>query len=148
MCVQIKHEIQQYREILRNFVPRKYLKKLNPEKTEPEEEKDPEIEMLESMQAQKRKITFGKKPNSSKGIKAVKVGTRWALDAAGNTDLYMRFINHRIGKQISHIEEIKKLKSKFDSEVELLQAELQEQKDELNKMKKEIKSKKDSKNMN
>lgn len=137
------------RKVQRNFMPKKYLKRINPKTTDLDEEKDPEIEMLESMQTQKREITFGKKPpSSSKGLNAVKHGTRWALDAAGNTDLYMRFINHRIGKQISHVEEIKKLKKKFDSEVESLQTELQEQKDELNEIKKEINSKKDFKKKN
>ncbi len=123
-------------------MPKKYLKRINPKTTELDEEKDPEIEMLESMQAQKREITFGKKPPTPKGLKAIKHGTRLALDAAGNTDLYMRFINRRIGKQISHVEEIKKLKKKFDSEVELLQNELQEEKDQLNKMKKKLNQKK------
>ena len=103
---------------------------------------DPEIEMLHAMQDQERKLALDKKPPSGTGLNAVKEGTRYALDAAGNTDLYMRFINMRINTQISQIENIKKLKKKFDEEIEMLQSELLEQKDQLEKVKKEIKSNK------
>lgn len=124
-------------------MPRRYLKRVKPPKNEEFDKKpDPEIEMLHALQDQERKITLDKKPPSGKGLKAVKVGTRFALDAAGNTDLYMRFINMRIKNQISQIDHVKKLKERFDDEIEMLQSELLEQKDQLEKVKEEIRSNK------
>ena len=46
---------------------------------------DPELEFLRTLEANERMLTFGKKPKSPTGMKAVKEETRWALDAAGNT---------------------------------------------------------------
>ena len=47
--------------------------------------------------------------------------TRNAMDRAGNTSQYMKYVNQHITKQHSKINEIKKLSEKFDQEINLLQ---------------------------
>ena len=55
-------------------------------------------------------------------LKRVKEGTRNAMDAAGNTGQYIKFVNKHIDKQKKEIDKIKKIKERFDQEVELLQS--------------------------
>jgi len=50
-----------------------------------------------------------------------KDATRNALDRAGNTSQYMKYVNDHMTKQHSEIDRIKKLHEKFDQEINLLQ---------------------------
>jgi len=49
-----------------------------------------------------------------------KVATRNALDKAGNTSQYLKYVNEHLQKQHSEIKRIKKLQEQFDQEVNLL----------------------------
>ena len=44
------------------------------------------------------------------------------MDAAGNTGQYIKFVNNHIDNQRMEIEKIKKIKEKFDHEIDLLQS--------------------------
>jgi len=78
----------------------------------------------EAMDVQDRSITFGDK--EQRGPKTryeiIKEVTRNAMDAAGNTGQYIRFVNQHIEKQNQAIEKIKKIQEKFDHEIDLLQS--------------------------
>ncbi len=78
----------------------------------------------EAMDVQDRSITFG--DTEERGPKTryeiIKEVTRNAMDAAGNTGQYIRFVNKHIEKQKQEIEKIKKIKEKFDHEIDLLQS--------------------------
>lgn len=92
------------------------------------------------MDVENRYVTFGHKINGLKtqnyntefsqrvkdkkpGYLAVKEGIRWALDAAGNTGQYIRYVNMKIDKHQQQINHIKDLHEKFDREIDLLQSE-------------------------
>lgn len=91
------------------------------------------------MDVENRYVTFGKKVSGlnqtydvsvaqrlkekKPGYLAVKEGIRWALDAAGNTGQYIRYVNMKIDKHQQQINHIKELHEKFDREIELLQSE-------------------------
>lgn len=78
----------------------------------------------EAMDVQDRSITFG--DTEERGPKTryeiIKEVTRNAMDAAGNTGQYIRFVNKHIEKQKQEIEKIKKIQEKFDHEIDLLQS--------------------------
>jgi len=78
----------------------------------------------EAMDVLDRSITFGDK--EEKGPKTryevMKEVTRNAMDAAGNTGQYIRFVNKHIEKQKQEIDKIKKIQEKFDHEIDLLQS--------------------------
>jgi len=78
----------------------------------------------EAMDVLDRSITFG--DSKEKGPKTryeiIKEVTRNAMDAAGNTGQYIRFVNQHIEKQKQEIEKIKKIQEKFDHEIDLLQS--------------------------
>jgi len=82
------------------------------------------IEAADAMDVLDRSITFG--DNEEKGPKTpleiVKEEARNAMDAAGNTGQYIRFVNKHIDKQSQEIEKIKKIQEKFDHEIDLLQS--------------------------
>jgi len=82
------------------------------------------IEAADAMDVLDRSITFGDK--EERGPKTryeiIKEVTRNAMDAAGNTGQYIRFVNKHIEKQKEEIEKIKKIQEKFDHEVDLLQS--------------------------
>lgn len=92
------------------------------------------------MEVENRYVTFGRTINGLKtqtyedgfaqritekrpGYVAAKEGIRWALDAAGNTGQYIRYVNMKIDKHQQQINHIKKLHEKFDREIHLLQSE-------------------------
>jgi chromosome segregation ATPase len=80
------------------------------------------------MDVENRYVTFGNKlkqkvQEKKPGYIATKEGIRWALDAAGNTGQYIRYVNMKIDKHQQQINHIKDLHEKFDSEIELLQSE-------------------------
>ena len=75
----------------------------------------------EVMDVQDRNITFGDEKQKPKThYEAVKIGARNAMDAAGNTGQYIKFVNAHIDNQKKEIDKIKKIKEKFDKEVKLL----------------------------
>jgi len=78
----------------------------------------------EAMDVQDRNITFGDKQESGPKTRyeIIKEVTRNAMDAAGNTGQYIRFVNKHIEKQNQAIEKIKKIQEKFDHEIDLLQS--------------------------
>ncbi len=78
----------------------------------------------EAMDVQDRNITFGDKEESGPKTRyeIIKEVTRNAMDAAGNTGQYIRFVNKHIEKQKQEIEKIKKIQEKFDHEIDLLQS--------------------------
>ncbi len=82
------------------------------------------IEAADAMDVVDRSITFGDKEESGPktGIELVKEEARNAMDAAGNTGQYIRFVNKHIEKQKEEIEKIKKIQEKFDHEIDLLQS--------------------------
>ena len=73
-----------------------------------------ELEFIDVMDVENRYITFDRqlhrkvKPPKTK-LEATKEGIRWALDAAGNTGQYIKFVNMTIDKRQAQIDKIKKL---------------------------------------
>jgi flagellar biosynthesis chaperone FliJ len=82
----------------------------------------PTLEIKDAMDTQERNIIFSKNQEPKTTFEKVKEGTRNAMDAAGNTGQYIKFVNEHIDKQKKEIDKIKKIKEKFDQEVELLQS--------------------------
>ena len=82
------------------------------------------IEAADAMDVIDRSITFGDKEERGPktGLEIVRVEARNAMDAAGNTGQYIRFVNKHIEKQKEEIEKIKKIQEKFDHEIDLLQS--------------------------
>lgn len=85
-------------------------------------EAGPTLEIKDVMDAQDRNIIFSKNEVPKTTIEKVKNETRNAMDAAGNTCQYIKFVNQHIDNQKKEIDKIKKIKEKFDQEVELLQS--------------------------
>ena len=80
------------------------------------------------MDIDERYISLGKHSTQRKKLKkppleATKEGIRWALDAAGNTGQYIKFVNMTIDKRQTEIDKIKILQNKFDNEVHLLSSQ-------------------------
>ena len=82
------------------------------------------IEAADAMDVLDRSITFGNKEERGPktGLEIVREEARNAMDAAGNTGQYIRFVNKHIEKQKEEIEKIKKIQEKFDHEIDLLQS--------------------------
>jgi len=82
------------------------------------------IEAADAMDVLDRSITFGDKEERGPktGLEIVRKEARNAMDAAGNTGQYIRFVNKHIEKQKDEIEKIKKIQEKFDHEIDLLQS--------------------------
>lgn len=83
------------------------------------------VEFKDVMDVEQRYITFGKQlqrkvHGKKKPLDATKEGIRWALDAAGNTGQYIKFVNMTIDKRQTEIDKIKNLQKKFDNEVSML----------------------------
>ncbi len=84
-----------------------------------------ELEFKDVMDVEQRYITFDRQlrrkvsPPKTK-LESTKEGIRWALDAAGNTGQYIKFVNMTIDKRQAQIDKIKKLQNKFDNEIEML----------------------------
>jgi hypothetical protein len=54
---------------------------------------------------------------------AAKNAIRWALDAAGNTGQYIKYVNMKIDKHQEQINHIQELHKKFDQEIAMLQSQ-------------------------
>jgi len=82
------------------------------------------IEAVDAMDVIDRSITFGDKEEDGPKtvLQIVKEEARNAMDAAGNTGQYIRFVNKHIDKQRDEIEKIKRIQERFDHEIDLLQS--------------------------
>lgn len=71
-----------------------------------------------------RIVTFGKtqQKKTDPSVDTIRDHVRNAMDAAGNTGQYIKFVNNHIDNQRMEIEKIKKIKEKFDHEIDLLQS--------------------------
>jgi len=86
------------------------------------------LEVKDVMDIENRYLTFGNRLRSKVIEKkspylATKEGIRFALDAAGNTGQYIRYVNMKIDKHQNQINHIKHMQQRFDREVADLQSE-------------------------
>lgn len=119
--------------ILSQVLTRKYLNRIE-DKVIPKDDTtyisqiDKKLEVKDVMDIESRYVTFGKHlkrkvKEKKSGYLATKEGIRWALDAAGNTGQYIRYVNMKIDKHQEQINHVKHLQKRFDSEIENLQSE-------------------------
>lgn len=82
------------------------------------------IEAADAMEVLDRSLTFGDEQQLSPktAIDSVKEEVRNAMDAAGNTGQYIKFVNRHIDNQRVEIDKIKKIQERFDHEIDLLQS--------------------------
>ena len=82
------------------------------------------IEAADAADVADRSITFGNQQQVGPKTKfdIVREEARNAMDAAGNTGQYIRFVNKHIDNQKREIDKIKKIKERFDHEIDLLQS--------------------------
>ena len=82
------------------------------------------IEAADAADVSDRSITFGNQQQVGQKTKfdIVREEARNAMDAAGNTGQYIRFVNKHIDNQKREIDKIKKIKERFDHEIDLLQS--------------------------
>lgn len=82
------------------------------------------IQAVDAADVGDRSITFGKQQQVGQKTKLdfVREEARNAMDAAGNTGQYIRFVNKHIDSQKREIDKIKKIKERFDHEIDLLQS--------------------------
>jgi chromosome segregation ATPase len=82
------------------------------------------IQAVDAADVSDRSITFGKQQQVGQKTKLdfVREEARNAMDAAGNTGQYIRFVNKHIDNQKREIDKIKKIKERFDHEIDLLQS--------------------------
>jgi len=82
------------------------------------------IEVTDAADVGDRSITFGNQQQIGPKTKLdiIREEARNAMDAAGNTGQYIRFVNKHIDNQKREIEKIKKIKERFDHEIDLLQS--------------------------
>ena len=82
------------------------------------------IEAADAADVGDRNIIFGNQQQIGQKSKfeILREEARNAMDAAGNTGQYIRFVNKHIDNQKREIDKIKKIKEKFDHEIDLLQS--------------------------
>ena len=82
------------------------------------------IEAVDAADVADRSITFGNQQQVGQKTKfdIIREEARNAMDAAGNTGQYIRFVNKHIDNQKREIDKIKKIKERFDHEIDLLQS--------------------------
>ena len=81
------------------------------------------IEAADAADISERVVTLSKDPQEAgPSFDKVRDKVRNAMDAAGNTGQYIRFVNNHIESQHKEIEKIKKIKERFDHEIDLLQS--------------------------
>ena len=82
------------------------------------------IEAADAADVGDRTIIFGNQQQFGQKTKldVVREEARNAMDAAGNTGQYIRFVNKHIDNQKREIDKIKKIKERFDHEIDLLQS--------------------------
>jgi chromosome segregation ATPase len=82
------------------------------------------IQAVDAADVGDRSITFGNQQQVGQKTKfdVVREEARNAMDAAGNTGQYIRFVNRHIDNQKREIDKIKKIQERFDHEIDLLQS--------------------------
>ena len=82
------------------------------------------VEAADAMEVLDRSVTFGDEQQIGEkdALQSIKEEARNAMDAAGNTGQYIRFVNRHIDNQRMEIDKIKKIQEKFDHEIDLLQS--------------------------
>lgn len=74
-----------------------------------------------------RYVSFGRNKQISKqkgsAYLATRDGIRWALDAAGNTGQYIKYVNMKIDKHQSQINNLITIQKRFDQEIAALQSQ-------------------------
>lgn len=82
------------------------------------------VEAADAMDVLDRSITFGDEQDEGPktAFETLKEEARNAMDAAGNTGQYIKFVNRHIDNQRREIDKIKQIKEKFDHEIDLLQS--------------------------
>ena len=82
------------------------------------------VEAADAMDVLDRSVTFGDEQQAAQKTRydIIKEEARNAMDAAGNTGQYIRFVNRHIDNQRREIDKIKKIHEKFDHEIDLLQS--------------------------
>lgn len=94
------------------------------EEEEVETKIETKIEAADAMDVLDRSITFGdeQQEGPKTAYDMIKEEARNAMDAAGNTGQYIRFVNRHIDNQRREIDKIKQIQEKFDHEIDLLQS--------------------------
>ena len=94
------------------------------DETKVETKIETKIEAADAMDVLDRSITFGDEQDTGPKTpyQLIKEEARNAMDAAGNTGQYIRFVNRHIDNQKQEIDKIKKIQEKFDHEIDLLQS--------------------------
>ncbi len=119
--------------LISHVLARKYLNRIE-DKVIPKDESSyiskigKKLEVQDVMDIENRYVTFGDRLRNTvkekkSGYIATKEGIRWALDAAGNTAQYIRYVNMKIDKHQEQINHVKFLQERFDREVADLQSE-------------------------
>jgi len=119
--------------LISHVLARKYLNRIE-DKVIPKDESSyiskigKKFEVRDVMDIENRYVTFGDRlRNTVKEKKssyiATKEGIRWALDAAGNTAQYIRYVNMKIDKHQEQINHVKLLQERFDREIVMLQTQ-------------------------
>jgi len=82
------------------------------------------IQAVDAADVGDRSITFGNQQQVGQKTKfdSIREEARNAMDAAGNTGQYIRFVNRHIDNQKLEIDKIKKIQERFDHEIDLLQS--------------------------
>jgi chromosome segregation ATPase len=82
------------------------------------------IQAVDAADVGDRSITFGNQQQVGHKTKfdSIREEARNAMDAAGNTGQYIRFVNRHIDNQKLEIDKIKKIQERFDHEIDLLQS--------------------------
>jgi len=85
------------------------------------EKSNPNLDVQDVSEVSERSIFLNSEPQKSQTHwERTQVATRNALDKAGNTSQYLKYVNEHLQKQHSEIKRIKKLQEQFDQEVNLL----------------------------
>ena len=133
MYVKINTHFDLTLTIIKNDLARKYLNRIE-DRVIPKDETTyiskigKKLEVKDVMDIENRYVTFGnqlrrKFKEKKSGYLATKEGIRWALDAAGNTGQYIKYVNMKIDKHQEQINHVKRLQEKFDREIADLQSE-------------------------
>ncbi len=85
------------------------------------EKSNPNLDIQDVSEVSDRSISLNSEPPEPQTHwDRTKVATRNALDKAGNTSQYLKYVNEHLQKQHLEIKRIKKLQEQFDQEINLL----------------------------
>ena len=81
-----------------------------------------QLDIQDALEVQDRSIFLNKEAQEPQTHwEKTKEATRNAMDRAGNTSQYIKYVNHHFEKQKSAINKVKEIKANYDREVRLLQ---------------------------